>query len=178
MKVGNNQGNIFVRRMKPVHRCVERVKCALRCIDSGTCSLLNCFDMAPVFSLWISSSFGSSFVVEAARRDHELLSLSPKAKSLNTVWSLKEAGGFGILPSHKGLTVWIPSSTSVFTPCYRQRLYKGAWEHGETKQSDLPLPSSFLALHTTIAAHTANSQKQQWKITVSTLRSPSIRPQP
>lgn len=85
VKVGNNQGNIFVRRMKPIHRCVERVKCALRCVDSGTCSLLNCFDMAPVFSLWISSSFGSSFVVEAARRDHELLSLSPKAKSLNTV---------------------------------------------------------------------------------------------
>ena len=84
------KGNVFfVRRMKYVPCCMEKVKCALSCADSGTCSLLACFEMALVFSLWISSSFGSSFVVEAAQRDHEVLSLSAKAKSLNMVLSLE-----------------------------------------------------------------------------------------
>lgn len=119
----------------------------------------SCFEVAPVFSLWISNSFLSSFVAGAAWRDLEGI-FSPKANIW--AWSYPwRRGGFGNLPSCKGLVVWNPSLTGVCTLCCRQRLYKGAGEYGETKEWDFPLPQSTLALHTVITAHTANLQKKQ-----------------
>lgn len=68
----------------------------------------SCFEVAPVFSLWISNSFLSSFVAEDAWRHLEGI-FSPKANIW--AWSYPwRRGGFGNLPSCKGLVVWNPSS--------------------------------------------------------------------
>lgn len=107
--------------------------------------------------------------MEIPQRAVFVLSFSSKVRSIKIVLPIRK-GNLGDSPTTtKNLS---SISTSLF-PVGRSWLCLL-----ESSELDVPLPSSILGLHAVIAAHTANLQKKQKKITMSTLRSPSIRPQP